>query len=72
MRKNDWLAMDLKDQLGQFHKNIEFSGIDGFQVPPGKVLTVKQLVLYYDVYSVFSSTVRSELTTCETAVAKHK
>ncbi len=33
--KDEWLEMDLSDQLSQFQKSVEFTGSEGVEIPPG-------------------------------------
>ena len=64
-RKNDWMEMDLKYHAGIFEKNLEYSNAcTGLSVPPGKVLSVYQLVLTYGPYIVYSNKIWPVYTDC--------
>ena len=63
-RKNDWMAMDLKYQARIYEQNLEFNTCNGLSIPPGKVLSVYQLVLTYGPYIVYSNKVWPVYTNC--------
>jgi hypothetical protein len=66
-RREDWLDIDLADQLLQFQKSVEYSGADGLEIPQGKILTIYQLILNYGQYTAYSGKLWHELQDCQTS-----